>query len=119
METNKKIKKYSIFINCLLSVAFLVSCNNPNFKKDKDEVTIALDKSKTGGIKNLKLKVVSDNIIQVLASATDSFSTRKSLIVIKQEEKPTDFNVKQRADIVTISTSNISPKVTELTFVLP
>ena len=99
MGKNKKIKKNSILISCLLLVTFLVSCNKPNFKKDKDEVNISLDKSKTGGIKNLKLKVVSDNIIQVLASATDSFSTRKSLIVIKQEEKPTDFNVKQRADI--------------------
>ena len=107
-----EINKNRIFINCLLLLAvFLVSCNKPHFKKNKDEVKISLNKSKTGGIKNLKLKVVSKNIIQVVASATDNFSTRESLVVIDQKEKYTDFHVKQKADIVTISTSNVSAKV--------
>ena len=62
-------------------VALTLSCAKPTFEKLADGVVVHLQ-SKEGQAKQVKLRVVSDDIIQVIASPVDSFSTRKSLMVV-------------------------------------
>jgi len=105
------MKKISIQLIGFMCLVLVVSCSKTNFEKTDDGVKIALNKSTTGGIQNLKLNVISENTIQVLASATDSFSIRKSLSIIEQTGDPVDFNVAHSANTITISTSNLTAMV--------
>lgn len=106
------MKKVSIYILTCLCFAFIVSCSNGNssFEKKEDGVIIALDQSKTG-IKSLKLNVMSENTIQVLASASGEFSTRKSLVVIEQTGDLVDFTVEEDGTTISVSTSELTAKV--------
>jgi len=105
------LKRNSILLSCFLCLVFVVSCNKPNYEKTEAGVEISLNESKTGGTNSLRLNVLSENVIQVLASATDDFSARKSLSIIEQTGDPVDFSVVQNANTISISTSNLSAKV--------
>jgi len=105
------MKKNSIRLSCFLCVLFAVSCAKPDIEKTDDGVKISINESTSGGIKSLKLNVLSENVVQVLASATDDFSERKSLSIIEQTGDPVDFSIVQNANTITISTSNLSAKV--------
>jgi len=87
------------------------SCNEQIFERTDEGVTIAMNKAKTGGIQSLRLNVISENTIQVLASASGEFSTRKSLSVIEGGREPVDFNVIQNANEIRLSTTSLVVKV--------
>src|ERR1700710_304345 len=101
-----------IYANGILTVA----------AKDKDVVittlangiSIRFDKAMPNGTKLLKLEVVNSNIIRILASPVDSFSTKKSLITVyennitKWESKETDNQIilSTNAIVATVAKSN-------------
>ncbi len=87
------------------------SCNEQIFESTDEGVTIAMNKAKTGGIQSVRLNVISENTIQVLASASGEFSTRKSLSVIEVGREPVDFNVIQNANEIRLSTTSLVVKV--------
>jgi len=88
------MNKIGILLSSFIGILILASCNEAKFEQSTQGVEIALNTSKTDGVQTLRLNVVSENTIQVLASATDTFSSRKSLSVIENGHKPADFTVK-------------------------
>ena len=102
------MKKNRIILACFLGLVFVASCNKAQYEKTEKGVKITLNESTTGGIQSLRLNVISENAIQVLASATGEFSARKSLSVIDQDRDPVEFTVVQDAKTITLSTSRIT-----------
>jgi len=92
----------------MICVVFFTSCNEVQLIQTEQGVDISLNESLTGGIQSLRLHVISENTIQVLASANGKFSSRKSLSVIDMDRTPVDFEVTQNANSIRISTSRIT-----------
>jgi alpha-D-xyloside xylohydrolase len=63
----------------------------------------------------MKLEILNDEIIHVLASPVKSFSEEKSLCVIDRDYPDPSFNVKQEKDTLIISTGWIIAKVSIVT----
>jgi alpha-D-xyloside xylohydrolase len=101
------MNKIGFLLSSFISILILTSCNEAKFKQSAQGVEIALNASKTDGVQTMRLNVVSENTIQVLASATDTFSTRKSLSVIEDGRKPVDFTVQQKGKTISVSTTQL------------
>jgi alpha-D-xyloside xylohydrolase len=105
------MNKIGFLLGSLIGILILTSCNEAKFEQSAEGVEIALSASKTDGIQTLRLNVVSENTIQVLASATDTFSSRKSLSVIEDGRKPVEFTVKQEGKTISVSTTKLRVSV--------
>ncbi|NOR33961.1 MAG: DUF4968 domain-containing protein, partial [Bacteroidales bacterium] len=101
------MNKFGFLLSSFISILILSSCNEAKFEQSAEGVEIALNDSKTDGVQTLRLNVVSENTIQVLASATNAFSTRKSLSVIEDGRKPVDFTVNQEGKTISVSTAQL------------
>src|SRR5687768_5373942 len=66
-------------------------------------------------VKNVRLEVVADNIIRVTASAADTFSTAKSLMVIARDSAQTKFSIAEASNEITLSTLALKAKVVKTT----
>lgn len=85
------------------------SCNEKNWKADKDGVTVFLKTNTEGGAKAICVKPVGEEIFHVLASADENFSTDTSLIALPQKE--VSYQVEEAEDYVRISTASMSARV--------
>lgn len=94
-------------------VALTLSCAKPSFEKLSDGVVVRLQ-AKEGQAKQVKIRVVSDDIIQVIASPVDSFSSRKSLMVVPDLKVSATWNVEESEEAVTITTAQLKAKVSTL-----
>jgi hypothetical protein len=74
-------------------------------QRQTDGITVTLSHP-TNGVKKLKLRIWTDNILQVIASPTDEFSTRRSLIITGSENLSTVVRPSKRL-VVTRSQLNI------------
>lgn len=99
--------KFSTMFKKLLCSAFLFfsffSCS-PSYEKLQDGVVIHLNNTGEGTAKHLKLSVINDKVIHVSATAADTFSTAKSLVVA---ESPafTSWKMKEDQGKVVIETA--------------
>jgi len=96
-----------------LSIAFVIfsSCGQKDWEKTSKGVVIR-PKSKTeNSARTISLEVVNDEIIHVLASPTDQFSSAKSLCVVDQPANPIPFEVSQQNDSLILSTTKIKATV--------
>ncbi len=80
-----------------------------SYQKQSDGVIFDLTQGK------LKLQVLSDNIIRVVYTPTDSFSTRESVSVIKRDWQSVDYKVGGDKSFITINTKEIKAKVNKIT----
>ena len=87
-----------LFLTCILFQYSLA------YEKQKDGVFFELTKQKNTDVRWMKIQVCADNIIRVIASPVDSFSTRPSLMVEKTEWEKTPFTVKESGAWVEIAT---------------
>ncbi|MDH7606031.1 MAG: glycoside hydrolase family 31 protein, partial [Melioribacter sp.] len=81
------------------------------FEKQKDGVLFELKKQKDTDAQLLKVQIITENIIRIIASPTNSFSTRKSLVVEKIDWKPIRWSVKDKNNFVDIITSKLIVRV--------
>lgn len=102
----------------LLAILYFTGCspeNNPAstskpVEKTDKGVVVTLTGSGTQGRK-IRLEVVNDDIIRVTASATDTFSTAPSHMIVPGLEKSGTWKLEETADAATITTSALSAKV--------
>jgi len=80
-------------------------------KKEKDGILLEIKKQKDTDPRLLKIQVCSENIIRVIASPSDSFSTRKSLMVNKTIWEPAEWTLKEADNSVELITSKLSVKI--------
>jgi alpha-D-xyloside xylohydrolase len=76
-------------------------------QKETDGIVVTPPHS-VNGIKKLKLKIWSDNIIQVIAAPADDFSNRGSLIVTEQPPHQPEWKLDETENQITVSTSSVS-----------
>lgn len=97
----------------IISFTLLV-CTTATFgqsvQKESDGIAVTLT-HKVNGIKKLRLKVWSDNIIQVIAAPIDDFSIRGSLIITETAPSMTKWRLDETENQITVSTSSISARV--------
>lgn len=83
-------------------------------QKVKDGIIITTS-SATNGVMKIKLKVWNDNIIQVIASPSDKFSNRTSLVISGYPLSKPIWNAEETDKEVILSTTSISAHIDKLT----
>ena len=85
------------------------------FSKLDDGVIIYLKKSTANGARLLRLQVVTDNIIHVMASPVDSFFSNKSLMALDIKRTPAKWELKEKEDELVISTLRVNATIAKTT----
>lgn len=93
------------------ALILLTMCSRATWQKNENGVTIKLNQRNAALPVEMKIEVVNDEIMHIIASPTDGFSKEKSLCVIDRKPSVPSFNVKQSGDSLMVSTSKISAKV--------
>ncbi len=95
-------------------------CSQTTWQKTDDGVVIKLRPGSPEIPRQMKLEVVNEEIIHVIASPEKGFSDEKSLCVIDQDSHETTFQVRQERDTLVLSTNKVRVKVSletgQLTF---
>lgn len=99
-----KIKFYWLLLILFLSNIYA-------FEKQKDGILLHLKKVKEHDAQLLKIHIVDDNIIHVVASPKNSFSNRESLIIEKRKWKPASWTAEEKNGFIEIVTSKLIVKV--------
>jgi len=96
----------TLLAHLIVLVGISLGCcsNLPKVEKLKDGVVIHLGDGH--GAKAVKLSVISDEIVHVEASALDTFSSAKSLMVLPQSEF-TNWKLEESKEEVTLITSKL------------
>jgi alpha-D-xyloside xylohydrolase len=97
----------------LISVALVIfsSCGKKNWEKTSNGLIIHPKSTTENNAKAIRLEVVNDQIIHVVASPTDQFSKAKSLCVVDNAAMPTTFDVIEQNDSLILSTAKVRAKV--------
>lgn len=94
------------------AVVFLfTSSADTNWKKTDNGVIINLKGDGGKSVRSMKVEVISDKIIHIVASPETDFSSEKSLVVIERKEAITPFILASNKKNVVISTTSIKATV--------
>ncbi len=107
------MKRNGLFFIILISL--LSGCASQSYEKQANGIIIKLKKQKPTNPYILKVEVCSENIFRIIASPVESFSDRPSLIVEKHDWENVPYSVKEKGNTVTISTSEMTAKVSKKT----
>lgn len=107
--TSKNILRI-VFIIALVNLNSL-SCSAQNFEKTRDGIIVPLDKTLSDGAASLKLKFVSDDIVQVLVYPGDDLKEPLSLCVENKERSPVRINVSESDNVISVSTKKLQLEV--------
>jgi len=105
------VKPWSTLSAFILTAVLLNGSINYAFEKQADGIVIKLQKEKATDPKIIKIQVRTENILRIVATPGDSFSSRPSLIVEKRNWKAVPFTITEADDTVQISTAKITAKV--------
>ena len=102
--------------SALFSILFLLPIHlfagDPaKFVREKDGVTVFPETRLSGNARAVKLQVITDRIIRVIASPGEEIQARKSLITVYGPPTP-DFTLTESADKVTVRTSDLTDTIT-------
>ncbi|SHH16626.1 alpha-D-xyloside xylohydrolase [Chryseolinea serpens] len=111
--------KNVVLANIILMVVALTACSQkPAVEKLTDGVIV--HPAKGGTTKAVRLRVIAPSIIQVTASAADTFSTAKSLIILPEVTGSPDWKLEEADQELTLITkalrANISLSTGEVSF---
>jgi alpha-D-xyloside xylohydrolase len=86
----------------------LVACTNPQFQIEENGIVL----SPAGQTKKIKIKVLSDEIIHVLATPEEYFSKRESLILShNMPEKKVDWSFTDEGELLKLTTAKLTVAV--------
>lgn len=88
----------------------LVATAKPDYVRNIDGVTVAVDNPAGSGARCVRISVVGDKIIRVSASADDSIPEIESLVVVERHDI-TPFTLSTVGDVITVSTDSLDVKV--------
>jgi len=111
----------SLFFWPIISGLLLVACLQKDhqngigeIKRTDDGVIVAI-KNPDEDTKFIRLQVINDQIIRVTATARDSFSTEKSLMVIPNARVKTDWSLLKSDTAIIVITSSLKAKILRAT----
>jgi len=100
-----KVSTSGLFIILAIAISMVTpspaSASIVSFKKDVNGVTFTLDK----GL--MKVKICSENIVEVKYTMMPSFDLRKSLVINNEWRGATKFTISENKDEIIIATSNL------------
>ena len=105
------MRLFSVLTNIIL-ILTLFSCTQPAYEKLSDGVLVRL---KGEGTRQIKLQVIADNIIHVVASPIDSFASDKSLVILSDLKIAAKWDVAKSENSVTLSTKSLHATISLLT----
>jgi alpha-D-xyloside xylohydrolase len=109
-----RTKTLSLVLLFLVATSFVVKCQN--YEKLKDGIVVNIRKKSPEGSSKVSLQVVSDKIIHVKASPTESFPDKKSLVVVEGSSKSSaKWDVKEQGDVIILNTVYLKAKISSLT----
>ncbi len=89
----------------------MTACNKPVYERTADGVVIHPKNATLDEAKNVKLQVVTDDIIRVVATPEESFPERKSLIIEKQDNNIPEFTLTENQNVLELKTAKVMAKV--------
>ncbi|MBN2611918.1 MAG: glycoside hydrolase family 31 protein [Bacteroidales bacterium] len=92
---------------CFLSLVFALPLQSQYYQEQTDGITINATENNMG-IKTIKLKVFTENIIQVVISPVETFSKSESLVVTEKMQVTPQWNINENEKTITLSTQNIT-----------
>jgi alpha-D-xyloside xylohydrolase len=90
----------------IVSVAVIVAACGTSYDKHENSIIVHLDAEKAVA-KTLKISVVSDKIIRVQASPTDTFPGDASLVVLPDLKPSSSWSVSEHDDEVIVKTPSV------------
>lgn len=102
-----------ILLNGAIALIFLAGCSGQkgSYEKTGNGVIVKLDNDNAQGARLIKLEAVSENIIHVTASPTDSFSSAKSLMILPDLKLEEQITISESENSVTLSTGKVQATV--------
>jgi alpha-D-xyloside xylohydrolase len=91
-------------------IAGIAGCSEKKLFRKFENGVVVIPVSPTGGAKKVRLEVVTDQIIRVSVTPTDSFSTGLSLMRVPVPAKPT-WTLKESSDELILSTNSLRAHV--------
>lgn len=104
--------KKALFAKIILAILLFGSCSRKGaYEKSEDGIVIRLSNPSGNGASLLRLDVITDKIIHVTATPSDSFPTEKSLIVLPAAKSATNWSAEETDDAVTLVTPSLRARV--------
>ncbi len=82
----------------------LYGCGSDNFQKKQDGILISLAQKNKNDVKTIRLQVINDDIIRVIASPEKNITERKSLIALEPAHQ-TKWTATQSGDSIILKTA--------------
>lgn len=98
------MKRYHIFL-IVLSTFIFVACQSRPYQKMDDGIIINLKGENKQSAKQVRLQVITDDVIRVSATPSNKFSENKSLITVYEKTKTNGWDVIQQEGSVALKTS--------------
>ena len=87
------------------------ACSAKVWEKTSDGVVVHPQNKSENSAQTIKLQVINDQIIRVVASPTEQINSAKSLCVVDNPGGPTSFEVTEQADTLVLTTAKATAKV--------
>jgi alpha-D-xyloside xylohydrolase len=108
--------KKALLTKIILVALVVGACSRKGgYEKNNEGIIVKLDNTGGKEARMLKLEVISDKIIHVTATPSDSFSTEKSLVVLPGATSTPAWSTEEADDAVTLVTSSLRARVSLLT----
>ncbi|MBN1155316.1 DUF4968 domain-containing protein [candidate division KSB1 bacterium] len=85
------------------------------FERKSDGVLLEIEKKKETDPRWMRIQICSDDIIRIVATPADTFSTRPSLMVNNSEWESASWSLDEKEDYLEIATSLLTVRVDKLT----
>ncbi|POY37466.1 alpha-xylosidase [Solitalea longa] len=107
-------------VGSVISVCSLTEARaqNSNYQKLSNGVLVSVQKTSVLKPKVVKLEVINDKIIHVIASPQNELPTQKSLMAITQPAATANWSVVQSGDVITVKTAELNALVSATTGVV-
>ncbi|TFG43040.1 MAG: DUF4968 domain-containing protein, partial [Bacteroidia bacterium] len=104
-----------LFLLLPVAVILFTMCSQTIWEKTDNGVIIRLKSMSHAIPRQMKLEIVDNNIMHVIASPEKGFSDEKSLCIIDRDYPDPAFKVKQVQDTLIVSTGRLTAKVSLVT----
>ncbi len=101
----------SQFAALILLTLMVVSCGKPAYEKNGNTILVNPKATEKEGAKQVKLQLITDDIIRVVASPDVNNKRQESLIIGKLPEASVNATVVQKEDVLEVKTAKIMAKV--------
>ena len=104
------MKKWRFLVTSLL-VGMASTLWAADYQVNGNFVSIPVKEAKAGGAKIVRLQVINDNIIRVQATSEDALPQKKQSLMIVEQKRHPQFDVKQDDHQVCVKAKNVEARV--------